>query len=84
MLPFTVSDAQNVRSTKETRKAIALDMRHVAWSQHVSGMKVSEVTCKLKLLFSTVSTVLSNKVECLKEVERTRPMQSIVMENMMD
>jgi len=47
-------------------------------------MKVSEVTCKLKLSYSTVSTVLSNKVECLKEVERTRPMQSVVLENMVD
>jgi hypothetical protein len=50
----------------------------------VSGMKVSEVTCKLKLSHSTVRTVLNNKGECLKEVKRTSPMQSVVMENMVD
>ena len=50
----------------------------------MSGMKVSEVTCKLKLSYSTVSTVLSNKDECLKEVKKTRPMQSVVMGNMVD
>jgi DNA-binding transcriptional regulator LsrR (DeoR family) len=84
LLPFARSDAQNIRSAKETRKAIALDMKHVAWSEHVSGMKVSDVTCKLKLPHSTVSTVLNNKDECLKEVKRTRPVQSVVMENMVD
>ena len=40
-------------------------MRHVAWSHRMSGMKVSEVTCKLKLSHSTVSTVLNSKDELL-------------------
>jgi len=59
-------------------------MRHVAWSQHLLGMKVSEVTCKLKLSHSTVSIVLNSKVECLKEVKGTRTMQSVVMENLVE
>jgi len=50
----------------------------------VSGMKVSEVTGKFKLSHSTVSTVLNNNDECLKEVKKTSPVQSVVMENMVD
>jgi len=44
----------------------------------------SEVTCKLKLSQSAVSTVLNNKGECLKELKRTSPLQLVVMENMVD
>jgi DNA-binding transcriptional regulator GbsR (MarR family) len=47
-------------------------------------MKLSEVTCKLKLSHSTVSTVLKNKDRYLKDVKVARPMQSVGMENVVD
>jgi hypothetical protein len=72
-------DAQNVNSTKKSRKAITLEIKHEILSQHESGMKVNELASKFKLSHSIVSTILNDKEKYLKEVKSAMPMQSTVI-----
>jgi predicted XRE-type DNA-binding protein len=72
-------DAQNVNSTKKSRKAITLEIKHEILSQHESGMKANELASNFKLSHSTVSTILKDKEKYLKEVKIARPMQTAVI-----
>jgi predicted transcriptional regulator len=72
-------DAQNVNSTKKSRKAITLEIKHEILSQHESGMKVNELAFKFKLSHSTVSTILKDKEKYLKEVKSAKPVQSALI-----
>jgi predicted transcriptional regulator len=72
-------DAQNVNSTKKSRKANTLEIKHEILCQHESRTKVNELASKCKLSYSTVSTILKDKEKYLKEVKSARPMQSTMI-----
>jgi hypothetical protein len=72
-------EAQNVNSTKKSRIAITLEIKHEILSQHESGMKVNELASNFKLSHSIVSTILKDKEKHLKEVKSTKAMQSTVI-----
>jgi predicted transcriptional regulator len=72
-------DAQNVKSTKNSRKANTLEIKQEILCQHESGMKVNELASKLKLSHSTVTTIFKEKEKYFKDVMSTRPMQSTVI-----
>jgi Asp-tRNA(Asn)/Glu-tRNA(Gln) amidotransferase B subunit len=66
-------EAQNVNSTKKSRKAISLETRREILGHHESGMKVNELAFMFEMSQSTLSTILKDKEKYLREVKSASP-----------